>query len=282
MENIKRTVMLLRSSSGSNGGTLKVQSFKEGVSVYFRNESLPEGSFGLYLFLSSGREIRDTYAGEIKGREFYSTLYGVSIDNIKGAAVISMDPDGAASFVLKSTGPEWAKIIERFKISKQAAQQKPRPESKNYETGASTSYKKDEEIAVNTVSKKEELPDEAPPVIKEDGLEENGCGACPHIERQEDLNPFPNTFPNSEWVKISYPGPAGWWHYISGKVYMGSTVAAKVLGVPGEYNMSPPVWLEGFGTYLRSSGVEASGYWLMFQDAETGEVLDMDLSQHGG
>jgi hypothetical protein len=283
MENIKRTVMLLRSTSGGNGGTLKIQSFKDGVSVYLRNENLPEGTYGLYLFLSSGREIRDFYAGEIKGREFYSTLYDVSIDNIKGAAVISIDPNGAASFVLKSTGPEWTKIIERFKISKQAAQQKHRVENTINETDPSVAYKKTEEIKVSEESKTQEnTVEQTPLVIKEEGLEENGCDACPHIEKQEDLNPFPNTFPNSEWVKISYPGPAGWWHYISGKIYKGSAVSAKVLGVPGEYNMSPPVWLEGFGTYLRSSNGDAKGYWLMFQDAETGEVLDMDLSQRGG
>jgi hypothetical protein len=113
------------------------------------------------------------------------------------------------------------------------------------------------------------------------GVEEAGCDACPHALREVKANPFPAVFPNSEWVKISYPGPAGWWHYISGKIYKGGAVAAKALGVPGEYGMTPPIWLEGFGTYLRCVSGDALGYWLMFQDAETGEVLDMGLSPHG-
>ena len=57
-----------------------------------------------------------------------------------------------------------------------------------------------------------------------------------------------------------------------------AVASGKAVGVPGEYGMMPPVWLEGFGTYLRCDSPDAHGYWLMFQDAETGEILDMGLS----
>jgi len=100
------------------------------------------------------------------------------------------------------------------------------------------------------------------------------CSTCPHVTHKTQIEPFPSVFPGSAWVKVSYPGPTGWWHYISGTICSNGNVTAKVLGVPGEYGMAPPIWLEGFGTYLRCSSGDASGYWLMFQDAETGEVLD--------
>lgn len=106
----------------------------------------------------------------------------------------------------------------------------------------------------------------------------DACESCPHATRHERINPFPSVFPQSEWVKNSYPGPTGWWHYITGRIYSGSSIVAKAVGVPGEYGMAPPVWLDGFGTYLRCVTQDAHGYWLMFQDAETGEILDLGLS----
>ena len=114
-----------------------------------------------------------------------------------------------------------------------------------------------------------------------DDDEINACDACPQSARQEQISPFPAIFPQSEWIKISYPGPVGWWHYITGRIFNGSKVVAKAVGVPGEYGMAPPVWLDGFGTYLRCVTQDAHGYWLMFQDAETGEILDMELSPRG-
>jgi len=107
------------------------------------------------------------------------------------------------------------------------------------------------------------------------------CDNCPYAPRQQCINPFPTIFPNSEWTRMSYPGPAGWWHYITGRIYTDSGTVVKAVGVPGEYGMMPPVWLEGFGTYLRCNSPDAHGYWLMFQDAETGEILDMGLSPRG-
>lgn len=118
----------------------------------------------------------------------------------------------------------------------------------------------------------------------EGGISENNggetapCENCPYAVQEQHVNPFPAVFPYSEWTKMTYPGPAGWWHYITGRIYSDSKTVVKAVGVPGEYGMMPPVWLEGFGTYLRSNSPDAHGYWLMFQDAETGEILDMGLS----
>jgi hypothetical protein len=218
------------------------------------------------------------------------------IDNIKGAAVINIEENGVYNFILRSNGPDWPKIIERFRITS------PKKDTRIFNSQVSGTHtdipatesktepaevKKDESICDENVNIKspeneEDIKAEKPASAPEktEGIEENGCNACPFIENRENINPFPDIFPNSEWVKISYPGPSGLWHYLSGKIFKNGTVAAMAIGVPGEYGITPPVWLEGFNTYLRTPAGGANGYWLMFQDVETGEALDMGLSLH--
>jgi outer membrane biosynthesis protein TonB len=127
-----------------------------------------------------------------------------------------------------------------------------------------------------SAEKTDEYPPKGVPEVSDE--EASPCENCPYAARQQYVNPFPTVFPHSEWTKMTYPGPAGWWHYITGRIYTDSNTVIKAVGVPGEYGMMPPVWLEGFGTYLRCNSPDAHGYWLMFQDAETGEIMDMGLS----
>jgi hypothetical protein len=334
MESLKRSVMLLRpfgirSGTGKIGGTLKLQSSPDGISLTLKTDCLNEGDYYLYLFLTNGKEL---YAGDVTGGILNASPSGILLENISGAAVVHRNKKNY-DFVLRSTGPDWPLLIERFRMKRT-----PRPAASAIDTFPQTEAlnevyhvpepdsnvhvsqdsETEKEIPAGNINNminevytqqdagerysgyedreaEERLPgfeeqetEERLPGFEEQkteerspGFEEAGCDACPHALRETKVNPFPAVFPNSEWVKISYPGPAGWWHYISGKIYKGGIVAAKALGVPGEYGMAPPIWLEGFGTYLRCVTGDARGYWLMFQDAETGEVLDMGLSPHG-
>ena len=90
------------------------------------------------------------------------------------------------------------------------------------------------------------------------------------------FNPFKTAFPNSEWIKTQYQSRSGFWHYISGKIYQNNELKFKAIGVPGEYAMTPPSWLEGFNKYYVSESAIAKGYWVMFLDPETGTVVDID------
>ncbi len=383
MEALRRSLMLLRPGdgrlAGRSGGALKLLSKNGGVDISLKADCLKEGDFFLYLFTRDGKEL---YAGDVAGGALSNFLSNVALENIMGAAVVARDSGGAHTFCLKSTGPDWPSLMERFKLRRaprnastappkeacapsraecidyqsyapqpqytgnQPDIAQPRvpyddyrmeaahlradagyePEPAHEPFRASRDYPQaydtmqngcqqgayaapqidhpQETCGAQQINYQDEacetvqadhrqgdaLPgpdasfDEAPaePAGPEKGFEEESCDACPHAVRENNINPFPAVFPNSEWVKISYPGPTGWWHYISGKIYKGGALAAKVLGVPGEYGMAPPIWLEGFGTYLRCFTGDARGYWLMFQDAETGEVLDMGLSPHGG
>lgn len=308
MESLKRTLMLLRpfgikTETGKIGGVLKLQSAEAGISLTLKTDVLGEGDYFLYLFLINGKEL---YAGDIAGGILSVSLQGIALENITGAAVVHRNRANY-DFVLRSTGPDWPSLIARFKMEKSPRPAEAAADNVSHTKAAGENYAPEPVLAGQTSedsgSEKDIIADKIDNMVKEvytqqdierspgveeplekehlPGIEEAGCDACPHALREARVNPFPAVFPGSEWVKISYPGPAGWWHYISGKIYKGGVVAAEALGVPGEYGMTPPVWLEGFGTYLRCAAEDARGYWLMFQDAETGEVLDMGLSPHG-
>lgn len=260
MESLKRSVIMLKYaddklSNAKNTAVLKLQEKDGSLVADLSAPSAPPGC-SLYLF---GKDGDGRFAADVKDGLAHAALSGLPLSAVAGAAVADMK---TLAFVLKSTHPDWTSIAARFKF-KHAKGKAPQP-------------------VTPPPAAAQPVPDAspAPPVFAPD--EPRVCDTCPHVIRQDRINPFPFAFPNSEWVKISYPGPTGWWHYISGKIRSGDTVIVKVLGVPGEYGMAPPIWLEGFGTYMRCATPDASGYWLMFQDAETGEVLDMDLSPRGG
>lgn len=303
MESLRRRLVLLKPADGfiiqpgKNAGLLKMQQSGSDVTLSLKADCLGEGDFFLYLFTGSG----DIYAGDVHCGALHTALSDTKLESITGAAVVSRDSSGEHSFCLRSGGSDWPSLIARFRAARSAqnASVSDRPFI------ASGGFNLDDIKAANVDLPTIEVPDikledpeyfdtadpekeltssEQQNTLKEKtqpGFEETGCDECPQ-PHQSEIVPFPSIFPNSEWIKISYPGPAGWWHYISGSIYKGGALAAKALGVPGEYGMAPPVWLEGFGTYLRCFTGEARGYWLMFQDAETGEVLDMGLSPHGG
>lgn len=263
MESIQRSIMMLKCDNSvlmdqKGHAVLKLQSDKSGLIIDLSAPSLPRQDDSLYLFDKAGD---DHLAGEIKEGRLKATLGAIPLDSISGAAVIN---NQTLSFILKSTGSNWTDIIARFKFKHAKIQ------------AAKPILPQESKIAPQPAQTDQSA--QLPPSPDTPRI----CDTCPHVIRQDKINPFPAAFPGSEWVKISYPGPTGWWHYISGKIRSGDIVIVKVLGVPGEYGMAPPIWLEGFGTYMRSATPEAAGYWLMFQDAETGEVLDMGLSPHGG
>jgi len=268
MESIKRKLLLLRSDAQNKGGaTLKLAALKDGVSANLSAIDLPNCLCALYLWDNNGKEY---CAGNIADGRLSANLCAPALDDVAGAAVIE-EPNGA--FLLKTLDYNWETAATSFRLSRiqsaeysLAAERQTKTADAEY-VNADNAYSTQEPMA-DTVFYDERDPRQAV------------CGSCPHVIRQDKINPFPSVFPQSEWVKISYPGPAGWWHYISGKILRGDKIIAKALGVPGEYGMAPPIWLEGFGTYMRCSSPDAHGYWLMFQDAQTGEVLDMALSPH--
>ncbi len=293
MESVQRTFLLLRPGAPQinpqSRAMLKLQSMRDGLLVQLTASGLPSGAYALYLFLQDGAPL---YAGDVAGGSLQRLLPGVRLQNIWGAAVIHT---GTLAFCLKSTRDGWDSVAARFKlihasrpsvtptVSDGGLDAVAPPEDSPQPLPDETQPPPDETQLPPFSRQPPAVSTEAAPLdieaIEPDEADDTGvCESCPHAIRQDRIHPFPSVFPHSEWVKISYPGPTGWWHYITGRVYSGPEVVAKAVGVPGEYGMAPPVWLEGFGTYMRCVTPDAHGYWLMFQDPQTGEILDMGLS----
>ncbi len=285
METVHRAVMLLKPSSHipgqwDSGATLKLSAVPGGIAVYYQSKTNFGEDSVLTLFRhdSSGFE-----AGSVAGTVLQAKISGVRPADVAGAALIRH-----GEFILKSSGLNWNDIIShyRFKHAQDSAApieitaeepalpqasgpQEPQPLPQESESDRNDS-----------VSNNEPVESESAKPAAQTASQES-AETCAGGMRQSHIDPFPGMFPGSEWVKVSYPGPTGWWHYISGRASVNGC-DADVIGVPGDYSMAPPVWLDGFSTYVRCTSGDARGYWLMFQDLQTGRVLDINRSRHGG
>ncbi|MBO5103421.1 MAG: hypothetical protein J6C13_04985 [Clostridia bacterium] len=92
----------------------------------------------------------------------------------------------------------------------------------------------------------------------------------PHYKELEDL------VQNTEWIKVNYSQEGN--HYILGKLFDGSVVTHLCYGIPAQSrNIAPPSSLIDFCQWLPLSLEEpdSSGYWVMYQNAETGENIKL-------
>lgn len=79
----------------------------------------------------------------------------------------------------------------------------------------------------------------------------------------------------SKWVKISYGDGK---FYVFGVIYDGAKPLYICYGVPSENTANPPESMQGLATFIPSSAESAeSGYWVMYQDANTGASLKISL-----
>lgn len=79
--------------------------------------------------------------------------------------------------------------------------------------------------------------------------------------------------PNSKWVKVEYEESGD--YYILGLIYENDELVYIVYGVPGVYQKNPPKEISGYPVWfpLDQSKPESFGYWLSYQDANTGESI---------
>ena len=76
--------------------------------------------------------------------------------------------------------------------------------------------------------------------------------------------------PESEWVRINYDGDD---YYVVGKLKDGDKVRYLGYGVPGVENVRPPKVADGIANWFPVRDLQGyEGYWLFFQDAETGRI----------
>ena len=79
--------------------------------------------------------------------------------------------------------------------------------------------------------------------------------------------------PNSKWVKVEFEN--GGDYYVFGLLYDGDALKYICYGVPGVYQKTPPKQLSGYPVWfpLDKEKNEGFGYWLSYQDAESGESI---------
>ena len=75
---------------------------------------------------------------------------------------------------------------------------------------------------------------------------------------------------NSRWAKISYGEKR---HYVFGVIYEGASPAYVCYGVPSDGGACPES-LRGMASFIPAGGKNA-GYWVMYQDAETGAAVKL-------
>ena len=83
--------------------------------------------------------------------------------------------------------------------------------------------------------------------------------------------------PDSKWVKIDNDQKGE--YYVVGLLYEDNKIKYICYGVPSVYADAPPEELAGFSQWLPidSSKEQGFGYWITYQDAETGENVKVDF-----
>ncbi len=79
--------------------------------------------------------------------------------------------------------------------------------------------------------------------------------------------------PNSKWVKVEVED--GGDYYVFGLLYEENKLRYVCYGVPGVYQKNPPRELSGYPVWfpLDEGRREGFGYWLTYQDADSGESI---------
>ena len=79
--------------------------------------------------------------------------------------------------------------------------------------------------------------------------------------------------PASKWVKVEYEDDGDF--YVFGLLYEGEKIKYVCYGVPAIYEDEPPQELTGYPIFLPldKNNLKGFGYWLTYQDAETGEPV---------
>ncbi|HEY8420087.1 MAG TPA: hypothetical protein VIL03_06630 [Clostridia bacterium] len=88
---------------------------------------------------------------------------------------------------------------------------------------------------------------------------------------EEKLN---SLMPDTYWVRVEI-GPNQ--YYVVGLIGEGPDYIGY--GVPGAYSVNPPKELQGYCKWLAldKNNPKGEGYWMMYQDAESGQSINLDL-----
>ena len=79
----------------------------------------------------------------------------------------------------------------------------------------------------------------------------------------------------SKWVKINYGDDR---YYVFGVIYAGGNPQYLCYGVPADGGANPPESMVGLASFLPANADgSGGGYWVMYQDADTGASIKIDI-----
>ncbi len=89
-------------------------------------------------------------------------------------------------------------------------------------------------------------------------------------------NSLNSAVPYSKWVRINYSPDK---HYAVGIIFQNKQPKYICYGVPAKYSANPPEKLKGYCSFLPLSlfDLNGDGYWMMYQDASTGECVKINF-----
>ena len=99
----------------------------------------------------------------------------------------------------------------------------------------------------------------------------------PQIDKLFENNPIERNLeemiPSSKWVKVEYEDDGDF--YVFGLLYEGHDIKYVCYGIPAVFEEEPPKELSGYPIFLPldKDNKRGFGYWLTYQDAETGEPV---------
>ena len=99
----------------------------------------------------------------------------------------------------------------------------------------------------------------------------------PQIDKLFENNPIEKNLeemiPSSKWVKVEYEDDGDF--YVFGLLYEGDVIKYVCYGVPAIFEEEPPKEFSGYPIFLPldKNNQKGFGYWLTYQDAETGEPI---------
>lgn len=83
--------------------------------------------------------------------------------------------------------------------------------------------------------------------------------------------------PNTKWVKVKYEDSESF--YVLGLIYEDDTIKYIAYGLPAENSTKPPKDLQEYAQWLPldSSNPQLEGYWLVYQSADSGESISIEV-----
>ncbi len=240
-----------------------------------------------YLILKMGNKQEEVFKVE-RVKEEYALSSNLESTDLIGVLLLSEDgmvlARGGNSGIVNPTLPTKKEIVEESSLEENEEIREPNITVKAPVIEENEQKQIEEEITETeekVEEKEEDLEVEAPKeeskattpftFIRGENFYRNVRGKLSEImtanPTEENLTKL---IPDSKWVKVYYEKGE---YYVVGILAEEGEVKFLAYGVPGVRSVKPPKDAEELCDFLEVDGTPGEGYWLMFQDAKSGEIV---------